>query len=206
MIHRFHYLTQDLPDISHQELIETACRNGVRWVQLRVKNSVYTEWLQIAYEAKEICDAYNAVLIVNDNVLLAKEVNASGVHVGKHDMEVAAARELLGKDKIIGATANTLEDVLQHQRNGADYVGLGPFRVTVTKKNLSPVLGLKGYQEILGHSLAVIEIPVIAIGGIQLSDVQSLLQTDVHGIAVSSVINLTEDKAAVISAFLAHLS
>lgn len=200
IVHRFHYLTQDLPDISHQELAEIACENGIRWIQLRVKNKSYEEWLQIAKEVKSVCDKYQAVLIINDNVVIAKEVDAHGVHLGKNDISIAEARAILGKDKIIGGTANTVEDIEYLQSTGVDYIGLGPYKFTETKKNLNSIVGLQGYAAILQFYNS--KIPVIAIGGIKLEDVKPIMNTGVYGVAVSSVINLADNKPKVINAFL----
>jgi thiamine-phosphate pyrophosphorylase len=199
-ISRFHYLTQDLPDISHQELAEIACKNGIRWIQLRVKNKPFKDWLQIAQEVRQICSYFQTTLIVNDHAEIAKAVNADGVHVGKNDVSVLSARKIVGESKIIGATANTLEDILAHQKNGVNYIGLGPYKFTKTKDKLNPILGLEGYSIIQQSNNPTI--PIIAIGGIQLEDVQPLMNTGIHGVAVSSVINLADDKAKVISSFL----
>ena len=200
IIHRFHYLTQDLPDISHQELAEIACKNGIRWILLRVKNKSHEEWLQIAKEVKSVCDKYQAILIINDNVVIAKEVDAHGVHLGKNDISIAEARAILGKDKIIGGTANTVEDIEYLQSTGVDYIGLGPYKFTETKKNLNSIVGLQGYAAILQFYNS--KIPVIAIGGIKLEDVKPIMNTGVYGVAVSSVINLADNKPKVINAFL----
>ena len=199
-ISRFHYLTQDLPDISHQELAEIACKNGIRWIQLRVKNKPFEDWLQIAKDVKQICNHFQTTLIINDHAEIAKAVDADGVHVGKNDVTVLAARKIVGESKIIGATANTLEDILAHQKNGIHYIGLGPYKFTKTKEKLNPILGLEGYSIIQQSNNS--SIPIIAIGGIQLEDVQPLMNTGIHGVAVSSVINLADDKAKVISSFL----
>ncbi|MFN8237253.1 MAG: thiamine phosphate synthase [Chitinophagales bacterium] len=204
LISKFQYLTQDLPDVSHKELTEVACKNGIRWVQLRVKNKPFDEWLRIAREVKQVCDCYEATLIINDNVEIAKTIDVHGVHLGKQDMSIWEARAMLGATKIIGGTANTSEDVLRLLEQGADYIGLGPYKVTDTKKNLAPVLGLKGYAEILELMPVGVTIPVIAIGGIQSEDVSPLLQTGVYGVAVSSAINLSNDKEKTITSFL-HL-
>ena len=199
-ISRFHYLTQDLPDISHQELAEIACKNGIRWIQLRVKNKPFEDWLQIAKDVKQICNHFQTTLIINDHAEIAKAVDADGVHVGKNDVTVLAARKIVGESKIIGATANTLQDILAHQKNGVNYIGLGPYKFTKTKEKLNPILGLEGYSIIQQSNNS--SIPIIAIGGIQVEDVQPLMNTGVHGVAVSSVINLADDKAKVISSFL----
>ena len=199
-ISRFHYLTQDLPDISHQELAEIACKNGIRWIQLRVKNKPFEDWLQIAKDVKQICNHFQTTLIINDHAEIAKAVDADGVHVGKNDVSVLVARKIVGESKIIGATANSLEDILAHQKNGVHYIGLGPYKFTKTKEKLNPILGLEGYSIIQQSNNS--SILIIAIGGIQLEDVQPLMNTGVHGVAVSSVINLADDKAKVISSFL----
>ena len=199
-ISRFHYLTQDLPDISQQELAEIACKNGIRWIQLRVKNKPFEDWLQIAKDVKQICKHFQTTLIINDHAEIAKAVDADGVHVGKNDVTVLAARKIVGESKIIGATANTLQDILAHQKNGVHYIGLGPYKFTKTKEKLNPILGLEGYSIIQQSNNSII--PIIAIGGIQIEDVQPLMNTGIHGVAVSSVINLADDKAKVISSFL----
>jgi len=203
-ISKFQYLTQDLPNISHQELAEIACKNGIRWIQLRVKNKAYDEWLRIAKEVKIICDRFKTTLIINDNVEIAKAVNADGVHLGKNDLSIFEARQILGNDKIMGATANTLDDILEHQNNGSNYIGLGPFRFTETKKNLSATLGLAGYAQIIKLLDHQIKVPIIAIGGIKLEDVKSIINTSVYGVAVSSAINLSDEKEKTIIDFLSE--
>ncbi len=100
-----------------------------------MKNKSYEEWLQIAKEVKSVCDKYQTILIINDNAEIAKEIDADGVHLGKNDMSVAEARAILGKDKIIGGTANTVEDIEYLQSAGVDYIGLGPYKFTETKKS-----------------------------------------------------------------------
>lgn len=202
MISRFHFLTQDLTQFTHQELAEIACKNGIQWLQLRVKNQNFDTYLQIAKDVKNICKYFNTTLIINDDVALCKAVNADGVHLGKNDMPVVKAREILGNKIIIGATANTLEDCIQHQKNGANYIGLGPYKFTSTKENLSSILGLQSYKQIVNASKGVIKIPIIAIGGIKVEDVQPILQTGVYGIAVSSAINLSTEKEKTIADFL----
>jgi thiamine-phosphate pyrophosphorylase len=204
-IYRFQYLTQDLPDITHPELAEIACKSGIRWVQLRVKNHEYTDWLQIAKEVRTITSKYNAFYIVNDNVEIALEVNADGVHLGSNDTPIEMAREILGEEKIIGGTANSLEDILSLQAMGVDYIGLGPYAYTSTKEKLSPVLGLNGYAKIFSEP-SLIKVPTIAIGGIKTADVQALLQTGIYGIAISSAINLAADRSKAIQGFLDQFS
>lgn len=203
MISRLHYITQDLPDFSHPELAEFACKGGADWIQLRVKNKLYNEWLKIAQETKLVCLKYGAKLIINDGVKIAKEISADGVHLGKEDMSPKEARKILRKNVIIGGSTNNMEDVRRMMGDGCDYIGIGPFRFTSTKEKLNPVLGLEGIRSIarqLGN-----KIPMIAIGGIKIEDVESLMQTGIHGVAVSSGINLSESKAAATKRFLASL-
>ncbi|MFN0202135.1 MAG: thiamine phosphate synthase [Bacteroidia bacterium] len=199
MIAKFHYLTQNLPHLSHEDLALTACKSGVKWLQLRMKNKTTEERKAIALAVQAICKEYATTFILNDYPQLAKEIGADGVHLGKKDMPVKEARELLGEKAIIGGTANNLEDILALYHAGANYVGLGPFRFTQTKENLSPILGLEGYESLLSQLASQgINLPIIAIGGIQISDIEQLMKTGVHGIAVSSLINLAEDRNLII--------
>ncbi|MES2627881.1 MAG: thiamine phosphate synthase, partial [Bacteroidota bacterium] len=144
MIENIQYISQDNNGLSHLENIEAACLAGVKWVQLRVKKQDSSEWLRIAFEARDICDRYNVTLIINDNADIALNVAADGVHLGLEDMPVKKARQILGSGKIIGATANTMEHIRAHAADGADYIGLGPFRFTETKEKLRPILGIEG--------------------------------------------------------------
>ena len=200
MISRFQYITQDLPEFSHSQLAEFACRGGADWIQLRVKNKSYEEWLKISQETKLVCLKYGAKLIINDSVQIAKEISADGVHLGKEDMNPKEARKILGDNFIIGGSTNNMEDVRRQMADGCDYIGVGPFRFTSTKENLNPVLGLEGIKknaEQFGN-----RIPMIAIGGIKLEDIEPLMQTGIHGVAVSSAINLSENKTESVKSFL----
>nr|MBA3705925.1 thiamine phosphate synthase [Bacteroidota bacterium] len=188
---------------SHDRLAELACLGGANWVQLRVKNKSYNEWLEIAVKTEAICRKYHAKIIINDNITLAKAIRADGVHLGKEDMSPKEARDILGKGFIIGGTANTFEDIERLASFEVDYIGLGPFRFTSTKENLSPVLGIEGYKEIIKNcNEKGICIPIIAIGGIKTEDVKTIMDKGVHGIAVSSAINLSENKMEATKRFL----
>lgn len=203
MIARFQYLTQDLPTISHPELAEIACKNGVKWLQLRTKNLAYEDWLYAARSVKEICDAFQCTLIINDNVSIAQEINAHGVHLGLDDMPPQKARQILGSQAIIGGTANSFEDVLRQANNGCNYIGLGPINYTETKKNTQPQIGIPLLQQMIQMAcLRKIQVPIIAIGGIKLVDVETILQTGVHGIAVSSGVNLSPIREIILQHFL----
>lgn len=166
-----------------------ALEGGCRWIQLRMKDASEDEIEQEAVRIQDLCRQYGATFIIDDHVELVRKLHADGVHLGKKDMPVKEARQLLGKDFIIGGTANTFDDVQMHYASGADYIGCGPFRFTTTKKNLSPVLGLEGYREIVSRMKAAsISLPIVAIGGITAADIPDIMQTGVTGIALSGSI------------------
>lgn len=201
-ISTLHYITNTIDGKTHPQLVEEACKAGVDWIQLRVKKVGYSQWKQIALESQEICKSYKVTFIINDNVKLCKEIKADGVHLGKMDIPPHEARKLLGDSYIIGGTANTFYDIEALAAQEVDYIGLGPYRFTSTKENLSPILGIEGYKEIIKScTIANINIPIIAIGGIIPSDTLQLKETGIHGIAVSSAITDAMNKAEVVVNF-----
>lgn len=184
-----------------------ALEGGCKWVQLRVKSpdlitdEAKAEFMAslkaMALEAQRMCREHGATFIIDDNVALVKEIGADGVHLGKKDMPISEARRILGKDFIIGGTANTFEDVKAHYEAGADYIGCGPFRFTTTKQGLSPILGLEGYRSIVSRMRAEgIDMPIVAIGGITKEDIPEIMQTGVTGIALSGTILNAENPVA----------
>lgn len=187
---------EPLQYITHTEKdLEAVLQGGCRWVQLRIKDATDKKFMEIAERIHPLCRKYNATLIFDDRVHLVNELGADGVHLGKKDIPVKEARKLLGPNKIIGATANTEEDLLSAYEAGADYIGLGPYRFTITKKRLSPILGIEGYKRIMKYRKRhCIPVPVVAIGGIHLEDLTDLHQTGVDGIAVSGLILNSNDK------------
>lgn len=191
------YISQQTDTFSHLDNIRMACAAGCKWIQLRMKNADIPTITATAALAKEVCDAHGATLIINDHPDIAALVGAHGTHVGKEDMTVAEARSIVGPHKIIGGTANTLEDILRHVADGADYVGIGPYRFTTTKEKLSPILGLEGIRKIM--SRLQVNIPVIAIGGIMPEDLPDLFSTGIQGIAVSGLITHATDKRQLLS-------
>lgn len=207
MISRLHYITQETAALTHTMAAKAACQAGADWVQLRVKNQPYEVWKDLALQTQAICRHYGCTFILNDHAALAAEVNADGVHLGQLDIQPAEARKLLGPEKIIGGTANTFADVQRLVAQGVDYIGLGPYRFTSTKQNLSPILGLEGYTVLLQQCReAGIRVPIIAIGGITAADVPLLLLTGIHGVAVSSAITLAPDRAAAMAGFNQHFN
>ncbi len=169
--------------------VRMAIDGGCRWIQLRVKDATDDQVRPMAVEALRMCREAGATFIIDDRVELVRELGADGVHLGLKDMPVAEARRILGDRFIIGGTANTFDQAWAHYEASANYIGCGPFRFTTTKKNLSPILGLDGYRSIMEmmreHG---IDIPVVAIGGIEESDIPSILATGVSGIALSGVV------------------
>ncbi|MFN8436503.1 MAG: thiamine phosphate synthase [Cytophagales bacterium] len=198
MISTLQFISNDFSR-SHIQNIELACKAGLKWIQLRAKNIDLESYIELAENAQNICVKYNAQLIINDNWHVAESIIADGVHVGLNDTPVNQVRNKLGDSYIIGGTANTLDDVVHHVSNGADYVGLGPYKFTNTKNNLSPILGLVGYEKIINNlQKQNIKIPIIAIGGINLEDIQSLKDVGVHGIAFSTLITESENSFTVV--------
>lgn len=179
--------------------IQNALDNGCTWVQMRFKNQSQKDAFILAEAVKPLCEKYAANFIVNDNLELTKQIDTDGVHLGLTDTKIDEARAFLGTSKVIGGTANTFEDIQNHVKNGCDYIGLGPFRFTATKEKLSPILGLSGYFEILQKlKKNKIDIPVYAIGGITLRDINPLMETGIHGIAVSGIITESNEKEKLI--------
>lgn len=168
---------------------QMALEGGCRWIQLRMKDAPLDEVEAMALPVQTLCRRYGAIFVIDDHVELVKKIGADGVHLGKNDMPVDEARQILGSDFIIGGTANTFDDIRRLHQAGADYIGCGPFRFTETKKNLSPVLGLQGYRDIVRQMRQNgIDLPIVAIGGITLPDIPEILGTGVTGIALSGMI------------------
>lgn len=201
MISNLHYISQGKTPAEHLENIQRLCKAGANWVQLRLKDETFEVCLETAKAARKICDRSGTILIINDQTEIAGLAKADGVHLGKQDQCPLEARKILGPDAIIGGTANTIEDCEILVQKEVDYIGLGPFRFTTTKKNLSPVLGTAGYSKIL-ESLGNIgsNIPVIAIGGITPADIPELTKTGLHGVAISGCLTSQEEPEQMLQA------
>ena len=183
-----------------------ALEGGCRWIQLRMKDASDDEVRKAAAEIQPMCKAHDAIFLLDDRVELAKELKADGVHLGKNDMPVDEARRVLGEEFIIGGTANTFEDIERLARQGADYIGCGPFRFTTTKKNLAPVIGIEGYRDIIEKMKAAgIDLPVVAIGGITADDIDDILATGVRGIAVSGTVLRAENPVAMMKQIIQQI-
>jgi thiamine-phosphate pyrophosphorylase len=199
MYNKLQYISQGNTIEDQVRNIHQALDAGCDWIQMRFKNQTEKDSFILAEEIKLLCEKYLASFIINDNLYLAQQINADGVHLGLSDMKIDEARTILGAEKIIGGTANTFEDIQNHVKNGCNYIGLGPFRFTNTKEKLSPILGLSGYFEILQKMKKnKIDVPVYAIGGITLKDINPLMETGIHGIAVSGIITESDEKKILI--------
>lgn len=179
---------QWLKNKSLAEAVEEAIKGGVTFVQLREKNTDYEDMKKIAIEVKAVTDRYNIPFVINDNVMLCKEIDADGVHVGADDMSVSEARKILGNDKIIGGTARTLERAIQAYNEGADYLGIGAVFTTTTKEGTTHMT-----KDLANKINSAVPIPTVAIGGINSENVSSLKGYGVSGIAVVSAIFAQEN-------------
>lgn len=191
------FITHTSARYTYADSARLALAGGCRWIQLRMKDAQREEIIATAAEILPLCRELGATFILDDHVELVELTGADGVHLGKNDMPIAEARRQLGRNKIIGGTANTFEDILEHAEAGADYIGCGPFRFTTTKKNLSPILGLEGYARIVEQMRQNhISLPIVAIGGIAFEDIPAILQTGVTGIALSGSVLRADDPIA----------
>lgn len=202
MYNKLQYISQGETINEQLRNIQQALDAGCTWIQMRFKNQTAQDTFTLAEAVKLLCEKYPSNFIINDDLHLTEKIEADGVHLGLTDTKIEEARAILGAEKIIGGTANTFEDIQNHVKNGCDYIGLGPFRFTVTKEKLSPILGLSVYFDILQKiKKNKINIPVYAIGGITLRDVNPLMETGIHGIAVSGIITESHEKEKLIQQF-----
>ena len=193
-ISKFHYLTQDLPNRSHLKQVQIACEAGANWVQYRCLTKPDDELIDEINEVAVICDDWGATLIITNHYELLDRVDAQGVHIEDFDADLIAIRRHISDEKALGASATTIEQLLRIQNTRVvDYCGYGPFARTETKPNDKPLLGFAGYRELQKQP---IDIPVIAVGGIEIRDVEPLIETGVYGIAVSTAVNLAIDPGA----------
>ena len=200
------FITHETETVGYVEGARMALEGGCRWIQLRMKDASDDEVRKAAAEIQPMCKAHDAIFLLDDRVELAKELKADGVHLGKNDMPVDEARRVLGEEFIIGGTANTFEDIERLARQGADYIGCGPFRFTTTKKNLAPVIGIEGYRDIIEKMKAAgIDLPVVAIGGITADDIDDILATGVRGIAVSGTVLRAENPVAMMKQIIQQI-
>ena len=185
---------------SFLEKIETACRSGVTIVQLREKNLTTNQYYQLAKQVKEITDAYQVPLIIDDRLDVCLAVDAAGLHIGDDELPVLVARQVLGPDKILGVTAKTVKRALEAEEGGANYLGTGAIFPTTTKEN-APITLISTLKTICQR----VAIPVVAIGGLTSENIDQLIGTGIAGVAVVRDLMQAEDIEAKTQAFLTKL-
>lgn len=186
---------------------EAYLKGGGRWVQLRMKETPAETIIAHGKALLSLCHRHGALLIVNDDPRIAAAIGADGVHLGQSDMAPDDARQLLGERAIIGCTANTFEQIEKIAQSSADYIGLGPFRYTTTKKNLAPLLGITGYTRIMQQmATAGIRLPLVAIGGITVEDVPQIMTCGVNGLAISGSISHAADVTSTTAQFVTSIA
>ena len=185
---------------SFLEKVETACRSGVTIVQLREKNLTTNQYYQLAKQVKEITDAYQVPLIIDDRLDVCLAVDAAGLHIGDDELPVPVARQVLGPEKILGVTAKTVKRALEAEEGGADYLGTGAIFPTTTKEN-APITLISTLKTICQR----VAIPVVAIGGLTSENIDQLIGTGIAGVAVVRDLMQAEDIEAKTQAFLTKL-
>ncbi|WP_373075859.1 thiamine phosphate synthase [Streptococcus infantis] len=183
------------------EKVETACRSGVTIIQLREKNLTTNQYYQLAKQVKEITDAYQVPLIIDDRLDVCLAVDAAGLHIGDDELPVSVARKVLGPEKILGVTAKTVKRALEAETSGADYLGTGAIFPTMTKEN-APIT-LISTLKIICQTVAI---PVVAIGGLTSENIDQLIGTGIAGVAVVRDLMQAEDIEAKTQAFLTKLN
>lgn len=182
------------------EKVETACRSGVTIIQLREKNLTTNQYYHLAKQVKEITDAYQVPLIINDRLDVCLAVDAAGLHIGDDELPVSVARQVLGPDKILGVTAKTVKRALEAETSGADYLGTGAIFPTTTKEN-APITQISTLKTIC----QTVAIPVVAIGGLTSENIDQLAATGIAGVAVVRDLMQAEDIEAKAHTFLTKL-
>ncbi|EUC81798.1 thiamine-phosphate diphosphorylase [Streptococcus sp. CM6] len=185
---------------SFLEKVETACRSGVTIIQLREKNLTTNQYYQLAKQVKEITDAYQVPLIIDDRLDVCLAVDAAGLHIGDDELPVSVARKVLGPEKILGVTAKTVKRALEAETSGADYLGTGAIFPTTTKEN--PPITLISTLKTICQTVAI---PVVAIGGLTSENIDQLIGTGIAGVAVVRDLMQAEDIEAKTQAFLTKL-
>lgn len=194
------------PNKTSEEIIKECTivlQEGIKFIQLRMKGVANDKVLEVAKQIRPVCDKYCAILTIDDKIELLKSNLFDGVHLGKNDMPIKQAKQITQDKYLLGATCNTIQDIQKAIENGADYLGIGPYKYTTTKQNLAPILGLEGYKNIIKYmSDKNLNIPFYAIGGITLEDLQQLKNIGVFGVALSGTISTATNKQSIIKEIL----
>jgi thiamine-phosphate pyrophosphorylase len=201
------FITHQTERYDHLRSVELALEGGCRQIQLRMKGASSVETEAVARRAKRLCDRYGAALYINDHVEVCRKINAAGVHLGKSDMPPSEARAMLGDGFVIGGSANTFDDVAALHRQPVDYIGLGPLRPTATKTDLNPILGAEKFRSLVKQCRDCgLLLPILAIGGITIGDLSTLMTTGIAGVALSGAILNAENPVEATGEILKRLS
>ena len=203
------FITNERSVVSPSNQILEVIEGGCRWVQIRLKDASDEEITNLFHEIRDKAKETLTTIIINDRVELAKTLGpegVAGVHLGLEDMFPAQARTIMGPEAIIGVTAHSFDEAASYKGLDIDYIGVGPYAFTNTKKNLSSILGLEGIAEIMLRLKDIsIDVPIVAVGGITVDDVKGLLDVGVNGIAVSGAIANSENIRETTALFLKNL-
>ncbi|WP_316738053.1 thiamine phosphate synthase [Pedobacter aquatilis] len=193
-IEKLQYITHDIPNFSHVEQVQLACEAGAKWIQYRCLNKADDELLADINAIAEICDDWGTTLIVADHIHLNGKADIQGFHIENMNADFIALRKLVGNDVTLGGSANNIENLIRLAKEGADYAGFGPYTTSKTKPNNYPNISIDDYKKAVAELNHLnINLPVLAVGGITLYDVEALMETNIHGIAVSGAINFADD-------------
>lgn len=171
------------------KVIEEAILGGVTIVQLRVKNKTKAEFLQSARAMRSLTKSYRIPFIINDDIEVTLAVDADGVHLGQSDIKITEARKILGPNAIIGVSTHNIEEALEAEKKGANYAGVGTVFPTTSKTDIRGIIGVAGLTEVRNK----VKLPLVGIGGINLSNVASVVEAGIDGVAVISAIMSSND-------------
>lgn len=193
-IEKLHFITHDINQHSHVQQAQIACEAGAKWIQYRCLSKADDELLADINAIAAICDDWGATLIVTNHIHLKGKADIQGFHIEDMDADFIALRKQIGEEYTLGGSSNTVENLIRLAHEGADYAGFGPFKITTTKPNNSPLLGIEGYAKAVSQLQQTdIMLPILAVGGVSLADIPELMATGIYGIAASSAINQAED-------------
>lgn len=193
-IEKLHFITHDHPVHTHVQQAQQVCEAGAKWIQYRCLTKTDDELLKDIGLIAEICDDWGATLIVTDHIHLKDKADIQGFHIEDMDADFKILRQQLGDSYTLGGSANTIKNLIRLGREGADYAGFGPFAISTTKPNTFPLIALNDYTNALAQLEAEdIDLPVVAVGGIQLEHVEPLIHSGIFGIAVSAAILQADD-------------
>ncbi|RDC57543.1 thiamine phosphate synthase [Pedobacter chinensis] len=193
-IEKLQYITSDTPHLTHIEQVQLACEAGAKWIQYRCLSKTDDELLIDINAVAEICDDWGTTLIVTDHIHLNGQADIQGFHIEDMNADFITLRQMVGHDVTLGGSSNTIDNLIRLAKEGVDYASFGPFSITKARLDNYPVLGIGKYQEAIQKLKSLdINLPVLAVGGVKIYDIEALMQTGIYGIAVSGAINFADD-------------